>query len=101
VGAGERERIGPGPVVGHLTSATLLERGAVYRARGVIDLRADAEVALRVTREGERLEAGDLLITGSVVQVPIEPGDEVIADLGPLGRAELAITQRGSDPPPG
>jgi 2-keto-4-pentenoate hydratase len=188
VGAGERERIGPGPVIGHLTSATLLERGAVYRAWDVMDLRADAEVALRVGGDvdpeggresarasiagfgaaleivdlgaptddpetvvatnvfhrafalgtldssppaegaegrlivngevrasaaasqdfadlvrtvaallesvGERLEAGDRLITGSVVQLPIEPGDEVIADLGPLGRAELAIRVR-------
>jgi 2-keto-4-pentenoate hydratase len=180
---GEGERIGPGPVIGHLTSATSLEPGGVYDARGAVDLRADAEVGLRLradvdpdaSREdaqaaiagfgaalelvdlgdspvgaerivetnvwhrayalgpldrswplegvegrlvvadevrvsaradadypdlvrtvarllgemGERLLAGDCLITGSVVQVPIEPGDEVIADLGPLGRTQL------------
>jgi 2-keto-4-pentenoate hydratase len=40
---------------------------------------------------GERLEAGDRLITGSIVQVPIKPGDEVIAELGPLGHAGLEI----------
>jgi 2-keto-4-pentenoate hydratase len=38
---------------------------------------------------GERLRAGDRLITGSVVQVPIARGDEVIADIGPLGRVKL------------
>jgi 2-keto-4-pentenoate hydratase len=40
---------------------------------------------------GERLEAGDRIITGSVVQVAVGVGDEVIADLGPLGRVDLSI----------
>ena len=48
LGMGEGERIGPGPVIGHLTSATQLEPGATYRARGAVDLRADAEVAIRL-----------------------------------------------------
>jgi len=41
---------------------------------------------------GERLVAGDRLITGSIVQVPVHPGDRVIADLGALGSAEAVIT---------
>ena len=40
---------------------------------------------------GERLQAGDRIITGSIVQVPIAAGDHVVADLGSLGRAELTI----------
>ncbi len=40
---------------------------------------------------GERLYAGDRLITGAVVQTPIAPGDDVIADFGALGKAQLAI----------
>ena len=40
---------------------------------------------------GERLQPGDRLITGSVVQVPMRPGDRVPADLGPLGRVGLTI----------
>ncbi len=40
---------------------------------------------------GERLRPGDRIITGSVVQVPVRPGDRVAADLGPLGRVELSI----------
>jgi 2-keto-4-pentenoate hydratase len=40
---------------------------------------------------GERLQAGDRLITGSVVQVRLEPGDEVVADFGPLGQVGLLI----------
>jgi 2-keto-4-pentenoate hydratase len=43
---------------------------------------------------GERLQAGDSLITGSVVQIRVEPGDEVIADLGPLGRAAATVSRR-------
>jgi 2-keto-4-pentenoate hydratase len=40
---------------------------------------------------GERLQPGDRLITGSVVQAPVRPGDRVTADLGPLGRVGLTI----------
>jgi methenyltetrahydromethanopterin cyclohydrolase len=46
LGVGDAERIGAGPVIGHLTSATQLEPGAAFRAEGAVDLRADAEVAL-------------------------------------------------------
>jgi 2-keto-4-pentenoate hydratase len=184
LGMGDRERIGDGPVIGHLTSFTQLEPGAVFDARGVDDLRADAEIAVELgldvepdadeaavrtaiagfgaalelvdlagtddpeaivaanvwhrafalhgsrteppaagvegrlvvngeTRAsaladgdlvdgvcavarllgamGERLRAGDRIITGSVVQVSLAPGDEVVADLGALGRVQLAI----------
>ena len=40
---------------------------------------------------GERLAAGDRIITGSVVQVPVGVGDEIVADLGALGAARLVI----------
>jgi 2-keto-4-pentenoate hydratase len=172
LGVGERERIGPGPVIGYLTSATQLEPGATFAAEGVGALHADAEVALEIGPDGisgfgaalelcdlasppdnphevvaanvfhrafalgpldrpppgagaqgrlvvngdvrasaplardfdalvttvgdllgelgERLQPGDRLITGSVVQVPLEGGDRVVADLGPLGSVELA-----------
>jgi 2-keto-4-pentenoate hydratase len=188
LGMGGGERIGPGPVIGHLTSATQLERGATYRAGGAVDLRADAEVAIHLGADvdpnsdretagaaiagfgaalelvdlgapppgdakrvvatnvwhraftlgpldspapvddaegrlivngevrdsapmaqdyggivlvvaqllgavGERLQAGDRLITGSVVQVPIKRGDDVVADLGPLGRVAAAVSR--------
>jgi 2-keto-4-pentenoate hydratase len=193
LGTGEGERIGAGPVIGHLTSATQLEPGATYVAQHPVDLRADAEVALRMGEDvepgadreeagaaiagfgaalelvdlgsppagdaerivatnvwhrafalgtldrpppakaaegrlivngdvrdaaplsrdfidlvqvvatllgavGERLQAGDSLITGSVVQVPVDPGDEVIADLGPLGAVQLTTAKRGQTP---
>ena len=173
LGMGERERIGSGPAIGHLTSATRLAPGAAFDATGVAALHADCEVAVEIGRDGiagygaalelvdlgsppdnphdvvaanvfhrafalgpldrgepspgvegalivdgelrdsapigrqpaglvavvgellaelgERLEPGDRLITGSVVQVPLDDADRVIADLGPLGRVELTI----------
>jgi 2-keto-4-pentenoate hydratase len=185
LGVGDSERIGEGPAVGHLTSATQLEPGSIHRGRGDAKLHADAEVGielgvdvepnadrnaaraaiagygaalelvdlgappgnpeevvaanvfhrafalgplnrpwasdrvvgcLRVNGEprasaaaphdyadlllavaalldsvGERLQAGDRMIMGSVVQVPIAAGDDVIADLGTLGRVGLTI----------
>jgi 2-keto-4-pentenoate hydratase len=185
LGVGDRERIGEGPVAGHLTSATQLEPEGVYQAGEPVDLRADAEVALELAHDvdpgadrdsalaaiggygaaleivdlghptdaaetvvarnvfhrafalggldrswpraqvegqlivngetqasaeatadiaelvlavaallgamGARLEAGDRLITGSIVQIPIRPGAQVAADLGALGRVQLTI----------
>ena len=41
---------------------------------------------------GEQLRAGDLLITGSLVQVRVAAGDEVVADLGALGSVGLSLT---------
>jgi 2-keto-4-pentenoate hydratase len=186
LGMGDRESIGGGPVVGHLTSATQLEPGATFRPDGVAALHADAEVALELGRDvergadretaqaaiagygvalelvdlgptpggaesivagnvfhrafalgrmsatwpadapsgrlvvngrsrgcapaaedygelvrsvaellgavGERLREGDRLITGSIVQVALEPGDDVVAELGELGRVGMRIT---------
>lgn len=40
---------------------------------------------------GEGIAAGDQVITGLVVQVPAERGREIVADLGPLGAARLAV----------
>jgi hypothetical protein len=54
-------------------------------------VRAAARVLAAV---GERLQAGDRIITGSIAQVGLEPGDEVEADLGELGSARLLIASR-------
>jgi 2-keto-4-pentenoate hydratase len=48
-------------------------------------------VAQLLTAVGERLEPGDWIITGNVAQVPVADGDEVTADFGALGAAELRI----------
>jgi 2-keto-4-pentenoate hydratase len=186
LGMGDRERIGRGPVIGYLTTASALDSGATYVAGDASALHADAEVALEMGADlppdadlgaagaaiarygaaleivdlggpdepeaivadnvfhravvltgwqpalpasgvegrlivsgelrasatsptnladrvlavahllgamGERLRAGDRIITGSVVQIPVRPGDEVTADLGPLGAPRLAIAR--------
>jgi 2-keto-4-pentenoate hydratase len=48
-------------------------------------------VAALLGAMGEGLQAGDCVITGAVVQVPVAPGDEVTADFGPLGSAGARI----------
>jgi 2-keto-4-pentenoate hydratase len=40
---------------------------------------------------GERVEPGDCMITGSVVQVRVEAGDHVVGDFGALGAVRLRI----------
>jgi 2-keto-4-pentenoate hydratase len=57
-----------------------------------VDVAARLCAAARVLAGmGERLRAGDRVITGSVVQVQVRPGDDVTADFGALGRVRLAI----------
>jgi 2-keto-4-pentenoate hydratase len=166
-------RVGPHPVVGHLTSATRLDPGATFDAAGTTDLRADAELAVEIGEHGEpagfaaalelvdydrptddldavvasncfhrafvlspavphlpestqarvlvdgevraeapaaydpellegavewlgtageRLEPGDRVLTGAVVQVPVARGQEVEVDLGELGRLGVTIS---------
>jgi 2-keto-4-pentenoate hydratase len=43
---------------------------------------------------GERLRAGDRIITGSIVQVPIDVSDEVVAHFGELGAVGVQIGAR-------
>jgi 2-keto-4-pentenoate hydratase len=67
------------------------------RARALVPavtarLHAAAEVLGAI---GERLRAGDHVITGAVVQVPVEPGARVVADLGSLGTVALDIAGGG------
>jgi len=40
---------------------------------------------------GERLETGDRVITGNIVQVPVEAGERVEASVAPLGSAWLQL----------
>lgn len=185
LGLGEGERIGRGPVVGHLTSATELQPGSTFRARSAVALKADAEIGLELAADvypdsdrdaaldaiagygaalelvdlgepgagpeevvaanvyhrafafgpldrswpvagvdaslivngqarasaaavqdiadlvfsvaellgavGERLQSGDRLIMGSIVQVSVGPGDEVTAELADLGSVRLTV----------
>jgi 2-keto-4-pentenoate hydratase len=182
LGMGDAERIGDGPVVGHLTSATLLDPGAAFGPDANAALHADTELAVRIGTAtpgagevvidgyavglelvdlagaddgpeqivaanifhraftlgppipslpadaiagrllvdgelrdsapaedvtarvqaaarilaaiGEPLRAGDWIITGSIVQVPVDPGVTVTADLGRVGSVSLTI-ERG------
>jgi 2-keto-4-pentenoate hydratase len=73
--------------------ATLLVNGRPRaRARSAADIGERVHSVVRLLGAiGERLEAGDWIITGSVVQVPVRSGDDVVAGLGPLGRARVLI----------
>jgi 2-keto-4-pentenoate hydratase len=52
-----------------------------------------ASAARLLAAAGQRMQAGDLIITGSIVQVPIGAGDEVVADLGRLGAVSVTISE--------
>jgi len=73
--------------------ARLLVNGEVSDAgRAADDIEEKVAAAARILEAvGEALAPGDLVITGSVVQVAVAPGDRVEADLGELGRVGLGI----------
>jgi 2-keto-4-pentenoate hydratase len=50
-----------------------------------------ATAARRLAAAGEELRSGDVLITGSVIHVPVAPGDLVELDMGALGRLSVRI----------
>ena len=75
------------------TTARLIVNGRT-RATGQVgfDVTERVDAAARVLAGvGERLCAGDRVITGLVVNVPVGRGDEVVADMGRLGRVALSI----------
>jgi hypothetical protein len=51
-------------------------------------------VSSQLSALGERLRPGDLIFSGSVTQVALEPGDEVAAEIDGLGRVSLRIAPR-------
>jgi 2-keto-4-pentenoate hydratase len=67
--------------------------GAVREAASA---RADADETVAIAARllgavGERLEPGDRIIAGSLVHVPVARGDDVVVDLGQLGRVGASI----------
>jgi 2-keto-4-pentenoate hydratase len=94
-----------GPCQAELPADALIVRVLVNgeiraEARATDDLAARLSAAARVLDAvQERIGPGDRVITGSVVQVAVSEGDDVVADFGPLGRVRLAIARsRGSEP---
>jgi 2-keto-4-pentenoate hydratase len=84
----------PQPVLPARLEGRLLVNGTL-RAAG----QAPRDVAARIgaaaeilAAVGERLETGDRVITGSVVQVPVQAGDEVTADFGLLGSVTVKLS---------
>ena len=73
--------------------AKLLVDGVERAADSASDALVDRLLAAARLLEavGERLAAGDRVITGSVVQAPVEHGEDVAADFGALGAVRLTI----------
>jgi 2-keto-4-pentenoate hydratase len=76
--------------------ARLLADGEVCDAgRSEVALEDRIQATARVLAAvGERLQPGDLVITGSIVQMPVDPETTVEADLGGLGSVRLQVLAR-------
>jgi 2-keto-4-pentenoate hydratase len=73
-------------------TAHLIVDGESRAAAPVEDVEGRIEAAARVLASvGERLSAGDRVITGSIVQEPVAAGELVMADLGPLGSVGVRV----------
>jgi 2-keto-4-pentenoate hydratase len=53
---------------------------------------AVARAAELLEAAGERLEPGDRIITGAVVQLPVQPGDEIEVELAGLGCLGVTVS---------
>lgn len=66
-------------------------RASAHAAEDLVDRICAAARLLAVV--DERLQAGDRIITGSIVQVPVNPGDEVVAELDTVDAIGLLIAR--------
>jgi 2-keto-4-pentenoate hydratase len=85
----------PGAVPGE---GALIVNGEVRaRAPAVVDVDGTLRAVARwLAAVGEELRPGDRVFAGSVVQVPVAPGDRVAAAISGLGRVEVAVAdERG------
>ena len=60
-----------------------------------------AHVAGMLASIGERLRPGDLILAGSLTQVPVRPGSAVAAEIDGAGRVEVALGPRLEGGPAG
>jgi 2-keto-4-pentenoate hydratase len=80
-------------------SARVLKNGDVVAATrdpealtGALDA-VLAHTARVLAQTGEALRPGDVVITGSVVPpMPVAPGDDVVAELPPLGTLRVSFS---------
>jgi 2-keto-4-pentenoate hydratase len=81
------------PLGGALGPATLRVGGRVHDADEPLPDAAGIVLAVAgaLAAAGERLEGGDVVLTGSVVHVPVGVGAEVVAGIGGLGRVRATI----------
>ena len=87
--------IRPSLPAGGVGARLLVDGEQLDADRAAGDLEDKVRSAARVLEAvGERLEPGDLVITGSIVQVPVEREGTVEADLGRLGSVRLQVLAR-------
>jgi 2-keto-4-pentenoate hydratase len=85
-----------GPASDKRASAARIYVGDVLRAEGEIDFDVEKRVtstASWLSTLGVRLQPGDWIITGSIVQVPVAPGDAVAVEMDELDRLEVSIVE--------
>jgi 2-keto-4-pentenoate hydratase len=87
-----------GPLSGDAPPETFEARVLVDgRVRASTESSVDVEETIAVAESllaivDEQLEPGDRIIAGSLLHVPVGAGDEVVVDLGELGRVGVTIS---------
>jgi 2-keto-4-pentenoate hydratase len=91
-----------GPTGSEPGEARLIVNGEIRAAAPARrDHRATVDGLARVlAAAGERLRPGDRILTGSVVQVPVSPGDHVVVEIDGVGRAETTVPAMAGGRPP-
>jgi 2-keto-4-pentenoate hydratase len=111
--------VGP-PVLGYLTSASLVEPGGRHDATGARELRAETDLLIEVGDDGDlrcgvalelvdvarpphqlaaagqRLRSGDLILAGSLTHVPVTQSCRVAAEIRGVDRVEVMVEMHGT-----
>jgi 2-keto-4-pentenoate hydratase len=84
--------LGPMRPASHASRGRSVVNGEIRAEASVHDVDEVVAIVRRLLDAvGERLEPGDVILTGSVTQVPVRPGDEVAAEIERLGRVALRL----------
>jgi 2-keto-4-pentenoate hydratase len=79
-------------IAGEIDAQVVVNGDVRDAARARVDFHETVRIAGRLLEAvGERLQSGDVIIAGSILHVPVAPGDDVVVDLGELGRVDARV----------
>ena len=93
---GPARPVEPGALKGRLTINAKRRAWATAGENHADVVRAVAQL---LAAAGEQLQRGDRILAGALTHVPVQPGDQIQADIRNLGAVKLTIAGKSTIPP--